>query len=177
MTACRNLLDSARLASFKLLSSPQHSWYKLSGQYSLPLFVLTSSTNFSSQVAFIAGTLIAVNSESSSYLLPTSSCDKFSRRYKAQSRHVFSAHSVFSLVFFETEDFRTFSTEVLHRSHTCSKVKVHITAHRATKFKPRNLILGALSELFSKISTHENNLLYSILLLYSAFILFNIVVS
>ena len=47
----------------------------------------------------------------------------------------------------------------LHRSHTCSKVKVHITAHRATKFKTTKFNSGGLIELFTKISTHENNLL------------------
>ena len=48
----------------------------------------------------------------------------------------------------------------LLRSHTCSKVKVHITARRATKFKTTKFNSGDLIELFTKISTHENNPLY-----------------
>ena len=52
----------------------------------------------------------------------------------------------------------------LHGSHTRStKVKVHITAHRATKFKTTKFNSGDLIELFTKISTHENNPLYGIL--------------
>ena len=48
----------------------------------------------------------------------------------------------------------------IDRMHTCSKVKVHITAHCATKFKTTKFDSGALIELFTKISTHENNPLY-----------------
>ena len=49
---------------------------------------------------------------------------------------------------------------------TCPKFKVHYVirdrSHRATKFKTTKFNSGNLSQLFTKISTHENNPLYGI---------------
>ena len=100
--------------------------------------------------------------EQKARLLPLSFTTEGSRHSKRISIDAILALTSLPNTFMDVVASLTHAAEALQRSHTCSKVKVHITNHRATKFKTTKFNSGGLIELFTKISTHENNPLYGI---------------